>query len=117
MKIELNLIIAHMDLDTLDHAFLLDENESIITVDIDTEDTILSQLRKLTLDYIEIDPSWLDYKLVDVHKNTSDTLNVIYFVFIPKMINNKIGKWFNIGNIKDNYVKKTLFMATQTIRF
>lgn len=114
MLVNLKLVIAHLDLHQVQCLFLLDEQELLSTKLSDPN--IKDNLYKLANEYLEANTEIFDYKLVDIYSDV-DRINIVYFVLVPDVLKNIKGKWYSVGEIKDENIQTILFMASQHIRF
>jgi len=112
MQVNIKVIVLHLDLNTNCHYCLLENNE-LPTCTLDTPD-VPGALQVLLIDYLEIDPEWVSFYLIEaVGENAS--LSLVYTCMIPSIIKNKKGTWINIGDIEDEIIKTTLFQAIHKI--
>lgn len=112
MNVDLKLIILHLDLITLAHGVLL-EDEIIISRSL-VNNNIAKGLRDILLEFLELKPDWVKFNLIDTLP-TNSHIAIIYSCLIPSMIKNKKGRWTTIGEINDKETKRLIFQATQKI--
>lgn len=111
MHTKIGLIVLHFDFAKSDHKCLLKNNDLIYS---DISLPIDSRLRELLSAHLDIDPEWVTFYLVDVVDNQDDVI-IYYTCMIPSIIENKIGDWVGIGEIINEDIQKTIFLASQKI--
>jgi hypothetical protein len=111
MNVKLNLVILYLDLKTFENGCLLNENSNIVECTLNSNE-IYETLKLLLVEYLDVHPNWVKFELVNVVEKEED-LHVIYVCMVPAIIKNKKGAWTRIGNIKDEYVHKMVYEASQ----
>jgi oligoribonuclease (3'-5' exoribonuclease) len=113
MNVSIKLIILHLNLENEELNCLLFLDNIIqqkYTLD---AGNISICLRKILSSFLEIDPEWVKFYLVDV-KTGMESLDIYYSCLIPQAIKNKKGKWINVGKINDD-IKEIVFLGSQKI--
>lgn len=113
MNVELKLIVLHLNLQTKNSSCLLEEKQLIsrplLNGDIDRG------LRDILLDYLEIEPDWVRFTLIDV-LGQDDQISIVYGCMIPYIVKNINGTWNALGDIDDNDTRRLVFQASQTVK-
>lgn len=111
MNVELKLIVLHVNLQTKLSACLL-QNEQLISCPL--LNNIDSGLRDILVEYLDIEPDWVRFNLVDVIEE-ENSLAIIYGCVIPYVVKQKKGVWTKLGDIDDNKDRQLVFEASQKI--
>ena len=110
MNVNLQLVVLHMNYDNGFYRCLLDDNK-IISITLTNPDIIM-ELKKMMIDYLDINPEWVSFSLVDVEGG--DNITITYTCMIPSILENFKGEWMDIGEI--NGINRTLVLkASQKI--
>ena len=112
MHVETRLIVLHIDYQDGTHKCLVDDG-NLLCKEI-TNDHPLSPCADLLREYLEIQPDWVNFTLVDVDF-IDDVLAIYYTCMIPGKLKNVKGQWINIGEIDAEFTQKMVFTAGQKL--
>jgi len=111
MYVETRLIIIHIDYDTGNNKCLV--NNNILPSKSITESHPADSCPTILTEFLEIEPVWVKFILVDV--DYEDKKLIIYYTcVIPAIVKNFKGDWLDIGSV-NNDIQKVVLKAAQKI--
>jgi hypothetical protein len=113
MHVESRLIVIHVDLNTTAAHVLMDGG--LLPEGVVEHSHPLTVVSDFIEDYLEIDPSWIDFRLIEVGFEGSNKLVFYYACMIPETIKEKQGQWITIGEINDRQTQEMVFKAGQEL--
>jgi len=117
MLVKTRLIVLHVDFQNGIHKCLLDDNGELPcrnVLDLHQPVQFGSEILK---DYLEIEPEWVTFTLVDIEVEESNILFVYYTCMVPNVLKLKKGQWVEVGKIQDDTdnIQKMVFESGQKL--
>ena len=116
MLVKTRLVILHINFSDGSHRVLLDDDGSLPCKPVLDLHQPIQFGPSILSEYLEIEPEWVSFALVDLEVEPDNTLYVYYTCMIPNIIENLKGKWTEIGQIADDgNIQKIVFEAGQKL--
>jgi hypothetical protein len=113
MHVESRLIVIHVDLNTTAAHVLMDDG--LLPECVVEYSHPLTAVSDFIVDYLELDPSWINFSLIEVEYEYNNKLVFYYACMIPQTIKEKQGQWITIGAINDRQTQEMVFKAGQEL--
>lgn len=117
MLVKTRLIVLHIDFKDNTHKCLMADDGGLPCKDVLDLHQPIQFGPAILAEYLEIEPEWVTFALVDIEVEEDNTLYVYYTCMIPGILQNRKGQWVEVGNINDDTgnVQKMVYEAGQKL--
>ena len=110
MNLYINLYIFSLNYQTQEYSLLLTK-EGVPSLQLETN-SIKNDICTLISNIFGTNSGWVKFQLFDVMPYEED-LVIVYSCLMPMFLETKVGKWENIGKIKDENTKQFVLQVLQ----